>query len=330
MLSFQFPKLVFFLPETGVYLNQWEILDIGLDADYIAKTETAFELIGRPEVLPLYRPRLKFSHKGNYGHSVIIGGSYGKIGAVQLASNACLTVGSGLVTAFVPKCGYDALQTAVPELMVLTGSREKYISDIEIPFEATVVGVGMGMGMDDDTVSAYASFLKSSDAPMVIDADGLNILSQNPEMLNDVPKMSVLTPHPKELARLMGYWNSDFEKLEKAMAFSAKYDVVLVLKEAHTITVYKDKGYVNTTGNPGMATAGSGDVLTGMITGLIAQGYESLEAAMFGVYLHGLAGDLAVSVKGYEAMKASDIVEHIGNAYKELFRQPEVEQKDNA
>ena len=330
VLSFQFPKLVFFLPETGVYLNQWEILDIGLDADYIAKTETAFELIGRPEVLPLYRPRLKFSHKGNYGHSVIIGGSYGKIGAVQLASNACLTVGSGLVTAFVPKCGYDALQTAVPELMVLTGSREKYISDIEIPFEATVIGVGMGMGMDDDTVSAYASFLKSSDAPMVIDADGLNILSQNPEMLNDVPKMSVLTPHPKELARLMGYWNSDFEKLEKAMAFSAKYDVVLVLKEAHTITVYKDKGYVNTTGNPGMATAGSGDVLTGMITGLIAQGYKSLEAAMFGVYLHGLAGDLAVSVKGYEAMKASDLVEHIGNAYKELFRQPEVEQKDNA
>ena len=330
VLSYQFPKLVFFLPETGVYLNQWEILDIGLDADYIAKTETAFELIGRPEVLPLYRPRLKFSHKGNYGHSVIIGGSYGKIGAVQLASNACLSVGSGLVTAFVPKCGYDSLQTAVPELMVLTGSREKYISDIEIPFEATVIGVGMGMGMDDDTVSAYASFLKSSDAPMVIDADGLNILSQNPEMLNDVPKMSVLTPHPKELARLMGYWNSDFEKLEKAMAFSAKYDVVLVLKEAHTITVYKDRGYVNTTGNPGMATAGSGDVLTGMITGLIAQGYESLEAAMFGVYLHGLAGDLAVSVKGYEAMKASDIVEHIGNAYKELFRQPEVEQKDNA
>ncbi|WP_127139818.1 NAD(P)H-hydrate dehydratase [Flagellimonas marinaquae] len=330
VLSFQFPKLVFFLPETGVYLNQWEILDIGLDPEYIAKTETAFELIGRPEVLPLYRPRLKFSHKGNYGHSVMIGGSYGKIGAVQLASNACLSVGSGLVTAFVPKCGYDSLQTAVPELMVLTGSRDKYISDIDIPFEASVIGVGMGMGMDDDTVSAFGTFLKGSDVPMVIDADGLNILSQNPDMLNDVPKMSVLTPHPKELARLMGYWNSDFEKLEKAMAFSAKYDVVLVLKGAHTITVYKDKGYVNTTGNPGMATAGSGDVLTGMITGLMAQGYEPLEAAMFGVYLHGLAGDLAVSVRGYEAMKASHLVEYIGNAYTELLRQPEMEQRDNA
>src|SRR6056297_440797 len=329
VLSFQVPKLVFFLPETGVYLNQWEILDIGLDQEFIAKTETNFELIGRPEILPLYRPRLKFSHKGTYGHSVIVGGSYGKIGAVQLSSDACLRVGSGLVTAVVPKCGYDSLQTAVPEVMVLTGSREKNITEIDIPFEPTVVGIGMGMGLDDDTVSAFGSFLKKCTKPMVIDADGLNILSQNPEMLNDVPELSILTPHPKELERLIGHWDSDFDKLEKAKIFASKYDIVLVIKGAHTITIFNNKGYVNTTGNPGMATAGSGDVLTGMITGLLSQGYRSVEAAIFGVYLHGLAGDLGVSSKGYEALKASGLVENIGSAYSELFRQPEMEQKDN-
>ena len=329
VLSFQVPKLVFFLPETGVYLNQWEILDIGLDQDFLNKTETDFELIGRPEIVPMYRPRLKFSHKGTYGHSVIIGGSYGKIGAVQLATNACLSVGSGLVTAFVPKCGYDSLQTAVPEVMVLTGSREKNITEIDIPFEPTVVGIGMGMGLDDDTVSAFGSFLKKCTKPMVIDADGLNILSQNPEMLNDVPELSILTPHPKELERLVGHWDSDFDKLQKAKVFASKYNIVLVIKGAHTITIFNNKGYVNTTGNPGMATAGSGDVLTGMITGLLSQGYRSVEAAIFGVFLHGLAGDLEVSSKGYEALKASGLVENIGSAYSELFRQPEMEQKDN-
>lgn len=330
VLSFQVPKLVFFLPETGVYVNQWELLDIGLDQEYLSHTEADFELIGRPEVLPMYRPRLKFSHKGSYGHSVIIGGSYGKIGAVQLATNACLSVGSGLVTAFVPKCGYNSLQTAIPELMVVTDPREKSISDIEIPFQPTVVGIGVGIGQDDDTVAAFGAFLKKMDSPVVIDADGLNMLSQNPEMLKDVPELSVLTPHPKELERLIGHWSSDFEKLEKAKAFAAQYNLVMVIKGAHTITLYKGKGYVNTTGNPGMATAGSGDVLTGVLTGLIAQGYSSVEAAIFGVYLHGLAGDLGVSSKGYEALRASTVVDHLGDAFAELFRQPETEQRDSA
>lgn len=328
VLSFQLPKLVFFLPETGVYLNQWEVLDIGLNQDFIATTEADFELIGRPEVLPMYRPRLKFSHKGTYGHSVIVGGSYGKIGAVQLASSACLSVGSGLVSAFVPKCGYDSLQTAVPEVMVLTGSRDKNISRIEIPFEPSVVGIGVGIGQDDDTIDAFSSFLKKIKSPMVIDADGLNILSQNPEMLKDVPQLSVLTPHPKELERLIGHWDSDFEKLEKAKAFALQHNLVIVIKGAHTITIYNGKGYVSTTGNPGMATAGSGDVLTGMITGLMAQGYPPIEAAIFGVYLHGLAGDVGASKKGYEALKASILVDSIGDAYADLLRQPEMEQNE--
>ncbi|MCR9227547.1 MAG: NAD(P)H-hydrate dehydratase [Flavobacteriaceae bacterium] len=328
VLSFQLPKLVFFLPDTGIYVNQWEVLDIGLDPEFISNADSDFELIGRPEVLPMYRPRLKFSHKGSYGHAVIVGGSYGKIGAVQLASNACLSIGSGLVTAFIPKCGYDSLQTAVPEVMVLTGSREKNISRIEIPFEPSVLAIGVGIGQDDDTVAAFALFLKKNKSPMVIDADGLNILSQNPELLKDVPQLSVLTPHPKELERLIGDWGSDFEKLEKAKVFALQHNFVIVIKGAHTITIYNGKGYVNTTGNPGMATAGSGDVLTGMITGLMAQGYPPVEAAIFGVYLHGLAGDLGASKKGYEALKASILVDSIGDAYADLLRQPEMEQKE--
>lgn len=330
VLSFQSPKLVFFLPETGVYVNQWELLDIGLDSEYLDSTDTDFELIGRPEVLPIYRSRLKFSHKGHYGHAAIIGGSHGKIGAVQLASNSCLAVGAGLVTAFVPSCGYDVLQTTVPEVMVLTDRHAKILSDIKLPFEPTTIGFGMGVGKDSITVEAFALFLKSVEIPIVIDADGLNMLSEHPDLIKDIPRSSVLTPHPKELERLIGTWKDDFEKLEKTFAFSKEHNVVVVIKGAHTICVHGNKGYVNTTGNPGMATAGSGDVLTGMITGLISQGYSTVDAAVFGVYLHGLAGDIAASKMGYEALRATALVDNIGNAYLELLRPPEPEQHDTA
>ena len=329
VLSFQAPKLVFFLPQTGIFLNQWELLDIGLDQEYLYKTETKFEFIGKPEVLPLYIPRLKFSHKGSYGHAVIVGGSYGKIGAVNLASNACLKVGSGLVTAFVPECGYIPLQTSIPELMVLTDDKDDYISTLSIPAKTSVVGIGVGMGTYKDTITAFSSFLDENDKlPMVIDADGINMLSSNPELLSKIPRQTVLTPHPKELERLLGKWKDDFDKLKKAKAFSQKYDCILVLKGAHTITIYDNRGYINSTGNPGMATAGSGDVLTGMITGLISQNYPPLYAAIFGVYLHGLAGDISSAENGYEAVTAATLIQNIGNAYKELFKRPSLENEE--
>ncbi len=323
VLSFQVPKLVFFLPETGIYQNQWEILDIGLDPEYLDATATDYELIGKNEVLPMYKQRTKFSHKGTYGHAVIIGGGYGKIGAVQLASNACLSTGCGLVSAFVPECGYHSLQTAVPEIMVLTDEDDENISAIDLSFTPTVIGVGMGMGTKEITQKAFEFFLRKNTAPLVIDADGLNILAKQPSLLKYLPKNSVLTPHPKELERLIGEWSDDFDKLEKAKIFSTENDCIIVIKGAHSIIIHKDKGFVNTTGNPGMATAGSGDVLTGMITGLIAQGYTPLNAAIFGVYLHGLAGDIGVSSKGYESLKASGIIENIGKAYIEILKSPE-------
>ena len=315
VLSFQVPKIVFFLPQTAIYSDKWEIMDIGLDKEYIRQTETVFQLIDKNEVQPLYIAREKFSHKGTYGHSLIIGGSYGKIGAVSLASKSCLHSGSGLVTSFVPGCGYIPLQTALPELMVITDIDEKNITKIQYDIVPNVIGIGIGMGKEEVTVKAFSEFLKNNKTPLVLDADALNILAKNKQLLKNLPKASILTPHPKELERLIGVWKDDFDKLDKAIEFSKKYDCILVIKGAHTITIYKGKGYINTTGNSAMATAGSGDVLTGIITALIAQGYTLLNAAIFGVYLHGKSGDIAVEKRGYESLTASRLIDCIGKAY---------------
>ncbi|WP_299528815.1 NAD(P)H-hydrate dehydratase [Ulvibacterium sp.] len=323
VLSFQAPKLIFFLPGTGVFVDNWEVLDIGLDSNFMVSTETAYELIGKKEVLPLYIPREKFAHKGSYGHSLIIGGSYGKIGAITLASKACLKAGSGLVSTYLPHCGYIPLQTFLPENMVITDKGEKYIEHIDFEIEPNAIGIGVGLGTSKKTVKAFSDFLSKNTRPLVIDADGLNILSKNRELIEKIPPQTVLTPHPKELERLIGNWKDDFDKLAKAKTFSKEYDCILVIKGAHTITIYKDKGYINTTGNPGMATAGSGDALTGILTGLVAQGYTPLSATILGIYLHGRAGDIAIEKMGYQALTASDITAHIGKAYLDLFITPE-------
>lgn len=319
VLSFQFPKLVFFLPASGQFCKHWFVLDIGLDAAFLKTLPIGYELIQQKKIKSLIKPRTKFTHKGTYGHTMIIGGSFGKIGAVQLAAKACLRAGSGLVSAYVPGCGYIPLQSALPEVMVVTDNDQEQLSHIKIGFKPTVVAFGIGTGTSDTTIKAFELFLKENSAPLVIDADGLNILSIKKSLLGNLPPKTVLTPHPKELERLLGAWKNDFEKLEKVKEFSAAYDVIVVIKGAHSITVYKDQGYVNDSGNPGMATAGSGDALTGIISGLIAQGYQPLEAAIMGVYLHGRAGDMAIQGSSMEALIASDIIDCFGMAFGELF-----------
>ena len=322
-LSFQTPKLIFFLPDTAKYTVQWEVLDIGIDAEYLHTTLTDYELIGKMEMLPVYQPRQKFSNKGSYGHALIVGGSYGKIGAVTLASRAALAAGVGLVTAYVPKCGYTPLQASFPEAMVLTDANEEILTNIEFSIQPNVIAFGVGVGTEEKTITAFENFLKNNTTPLVVDADGINILAKKKELLKLLPEQTVLTPHPKELERLIGKWDGDFDKLEKTKALSKKYNLVIVIKGANTITVYQDKGYVNTTGNPGLATAGTGDVLTGIITGLIAQGYEPLVAALFAIYLHGKSADIAVEDLGYQSLIASHVIETLGEAYIDLFKQPE-------
>lgn len=322
-LSFASPKLVFFLPDTAKYTIQWEVLDIGLDQDFLYSTRTEADLIGKHEVLPMYKPREKFTHKGHMGHSLIIGGSYGKIGAVNLTSRAALSAGSGLVTAFVPKCGYIPLQTAFPEAMVITDPDKNNITKIDFKIKPNAIAFGIGLGTKTKTVSAVTNFLKNNKTPLVVDADAINILAKNKKLLKLLPYQTVLTPHPKELERLIGAWENDFEKIKKVKAFSKTFGFVVVIKGANTMTVFEDKLYINTTGNPGLATAGSGDVLTGIITGLIAQGYQMIAATLFGVYLHGKAADIAVDKYGYQSLIASHIIAHLGDAYIDLFKEPE-------
>lgn len=328
-LSFAAPKLVFFLPETAKYTVQWNILDVGIPLEYLNTLPSEAELITKTEILQLYKHRGRFSHKGDFGHSLIIGGSYGKIGAALLASRSALSAGSGLVTAYVPKCGYQILQSAFPEAMVITDANETTISDIDFDFEPTVIGFGVGIGLDKITIDAFRAFLKINKTPLVIDADGINILSKHKTLLKLLPKNTVLTPHLGELKRLIGNWTDDFDKLNKAKEFTKKYQLILIVKGAHTITIHDDRLYVNSTGNQGLATAGTGDVLTGIITGLIAQGYDALMASIFGVYLHGKSADIAIQDHGYQSLIASHVIEYLGDAYIDLFKQPEQETIEN-
>ncbi len=327
-ISFQSPKLVFFLPETAKYTIQWEVIDIGIDRAYLMETETEVELISKHEMLPVYKPRQKFAHKGDFGHGLIIGGSYGKIGAITLATKATLSAGAGLVTAYIPKCGYNVLQTAFPEAMVITDPSETLITAIDYNIKPTVIGIGPGLGEEDATVKAFEAFLKKNKQPLVVDADAINIISNHQKLLKFIPENSVFTPHPKELERLIGAWKDDFDKLEKTKKFSLKHKVIVVIKGAHSITVYGQKMYINTTGNPGMATAGSGDVLTGIIVGLMAQNYSSIEATLFGVYLHGRSADISLEDYGYQSLLSSHIIETIGEAYIDLFKVPEQPEED--
>ena len=242
------------------------------------------------------------------------------MGAVLLSAEACLKAGSGLVTAYIPNFAMPIMQTALPEVMVLTDRHTgKCLEEISFELDPDVIGIGMGLGTEDITVEAFKSFLKRNKKPLVIDADALNILSKNKDFLDLIPARSVLTPHPKELERLIGKWKDDFDKMDMAIAFAKKNELILIIKGAHTMTIGDGHVYINNTGNPGMATGGTGDVLTGLITGLIAQKYDALDAAILGVYLHGRAGDLAVVDTGYEAMISDDVVNYLGKAFQEVY-----------
>jgi hydroxyethylthiazole kinase-like uncharacterized protein yjeF len=331
VLSFQSPKLAFFLPETGKFINMWDVIDIGLDPEHMATTQTDTELITKQEILMMYRGRSKFVHKGMFGHSLIIGGSYGKMGAVMLAAKAAMRAGSGKVTAYVPQIGVPLIQAAIPEVMVETDNfNGKVFEEIDFQTEANAIAIGPGMGTDEKTVAAMDAFLKSQKTPIVIDADAINILAKRPKLLEQVPPLSIFTPHLGELERLIGKWDDDFDKLEKTAKFAKNYDVIVVIKGAHTITVYDSKLYINTTGNPGLATAGSGDVLTGVITGHLAQGYHPMEASIMGVYFHGLAADIAVNQYSIEGLMAGDVTEFLGRAVMDLFAKPEQPQTEEA
>lgn len=317
-LTLQLPKLALLLPENQQYVSEFVITPIGLDQSFIESQLTDYLFIDEQFASSLYLPRTKYAHKGHFGHALLAVGSFGKIGAAVLATKGCLRSGVGLITVFVPKIGYQILQARIPEAMVQTSSETNILSDT-VNTEGFTVGVGPGIGMHATTARFLQNLLRDTSNPMVIDADAINILAENKAWIRSIPDNSILTPHPKELERLIGPWKNDFDKLDRVKLFCKNNDLYVVIKGAHTAIVDPTNTvYFNSTGNPGMATAGSGDVLTGVITGLLTQGYSSLNAAILGVYLHGLAGDLAVKDKGQDAMIASDIINNLGTAFQQI------------
>ncbi len=318
-LSFQFPKLAFMMPENDPFVGEWHMLDIGLHHEYINSVTTNNFFSIKEDVAPIIKKRRKFSHKGTFGHALLIAGSYGKMGAAVLAAEACLRSGVGLLHVHIPKVGYQIMQTALPEAMISLDRYDNYFSEVPGLELYDAVGIGPGLGTENQSQMALKLLIQEFTAPMVFDADALNILSENPTWLAFLPAGSILTPHPKEFERLAGKWDNDFEKLEKQRDFAKRHNLYVVLKGAHTSIATPDgKCYFNSTGNPGMATAGSGDVLTGIITGLLSQGYTPGQATVMGVYLHGLSGDIAAKKLGQEAMIAGDMVKLLGKACKNL------------
>lgn len=316
-LTFQFPKISFFFAEDSEYVGEFIILPIGLSQLAIEKIESNYHFVDIDDVKTIYKHRGKFSHKGDFGHCLIIAGSKGMIGAAVLASKSCIKTGAGLVSTHVPKIGYSILQQSVPEVMVDEDIDENYFTDISSILKYSAIAIGPGLGKSSKTVEGLSELLDKVDKPLVIDADGLNIIAENPELFRKLPQGTIITPHPGEFDRLFGKSEFGYDRLIKAVEASAKCGIVIVLKGAYTQVICPNgQVYFNSTGNAGMATAGSGDVLTGMVGSLLAQGYNSSSAAIFAVYLHGHAGDIAASKVGVDALIASDIIDNIGNAYK--------------
>ncbi len=314
-VTFQLPKLAFVLPRNGRYVGNWHTVDIRLYKRYIDLAPTPYYFTQPQEARLLLHKRDRYAHKGTFGHALLLVGSHGKMGAAVLAARACLRSGVGLLTVQVPRCGYTILQTAVPEAMcrpdghqnVLTGS-----SEVEgpAPSDYSTVGIGSGIGKAPETLAMLKKLLPTLKKPMVVDADALNLLSENRELLEQLPKNSILTPHPKEFERLTKTWDNDYQKLDMLREFTRKYDVVVVLKGAYSaIATPGGDVHFNSTGNPGLSTGGTGDVLTGILTALLAQGYDPIEAAVLGVFAHGLAGDRVAEERGPIGMIASDVID---------------------
>ncbi len=314
-LSFQFYKRSFLHKECGQLAGEVNILDIGLDKSFIQATHSQYKLNSKEYNQSIYKPRLPFAHKGVYGHALIVGGSFGKMGAIALSTKAALRAGAGLVTSLIPRCGYEMVQTYVPEAMCLVNG-ENDIESIENWEQYSAIGIGPGMGTGYATSQALLNFIDHCKKPIVLDADALNILSQHKDIMPHLPKDSILTPHPKEFARMFGENTNSMIQVDNARIQAMRYNINIVLKSHHT-TVITSEGecWYNITGNPGMATGGSGDVLLGFITGLLAQGYSPTQAATLGVYLHGLAGDIGAKNLSEESLLAGDIIDYLGKAF---------------
>jgi hydroxyethylthiazole kinase-like uncharacterized protein yjeF len=312
-VSFQLPKLAFMMPHNEPFVGNWHLVDIGLSDVGLKNTGTPYSFTDAKTATRLIRARQKFSHKGTFGHALLLAGSYGKMGAAQLSGGACLRSGVGLLTCHVARCGYTIMQIALPEAMVSVDIHENMLTTLPELGAYTAIGVGPGLGKEPQTLKALHELLDQAKVPMIWDADALNLLSENPDLLRKLPKGTLITPHPKEFERLAGKSSDDYDRLERARHFALAHQLIVCLKGAQTAVIFPDGSvHFNATGNAGMATGGSGDVLTGILTSLLAQMYSPQDAARLGVYQHGVAGDRAAQLRSKVSMIASDIVENLG------------------
>ena len=317
-ITFQMPKLAFLLPENAPFVGYWQAVDIGLNKDFIRQSPTDYYFVDEEFIKPIFLRREKFGHKGTYGHALMIVGSYGMAGAAILSTRAALRAGVGLLDIYVPEKLYEILQTSVPEAMVKTepSPHPDYFSVAFDTAKYQAVGIGCGLGKAADTARAFGEFLEAQTSPIVIDADALNILASERNFLSLIPPRSILTPHPGEFKRLFGNSENNFKRLTLQKEKAQSLNVYILLKGAHSaLATPEGEVFFNSTGNPGMATAGSGDVLTGIITGLMAQSYTPFQSALLGMYVHGEAGNLASQRKGQTGLTAQDIIETIPEVF---------------
>lgn len=310
--TIQFPPLASMFAENYKYFGNLKIVDIMLSEKAIVETESDFHITEEKFWSNNQKKRGRFEHKGDFGHALLIVGSYGKAGAAVLAAKACMRSGVGLLTVHVPEKLTDIMQISIPEAMLSIDSNTIEFSSI-VDFEKfNVAGIGPGLGTNEPTKKAVIQFVTEFNKPLLIDADALNILAETNNFKSILKPGTILTPHPKEFERLFGKFENSYHRILFMQKFSVETGVIIVLKGGITAISLPDGNiYFNTRGNPGMATGGSGDVLSGIITGLLAQNYKPEKAAIVGVFIHSAAGDYAAKIKGENSLIASDIIDDL-------------------
>ena len=305
--------LACYFEENQHFLGTWSVLPINKKEENQLIPFTTLD-----DIIDAFKPRRRFSHKGNYGHGLLIGGSIGMAGAATLSAQAALKSGIGLLTIHAPLCNRAIHQTSVPEAMIDCDTNEICFSQLLDTTNYQSVAIGPGLGLSEESSHAFQHLLIQNEeinTPLIIDADGLNILA-NYNQLQKRIKGAILTPHPIELERLVGKCNNSYIRLKRAIEFAQKTESYIILKGAYSFLIYPDGSYnLNPTGNSGMATGGSGDVLTGILLALQAQGYNQKDSLKIGAYIHGKAGDLASKEIGETSVTATDIIKKLPEAW---------------
>ncbi|MBA3682983.1 MAG: NAD(P)H-hydrate dehydratase [Bacteroidetes bacterium] len=318
-LTFQFPKLAFLFAENKNYVPEFEVLDIGLSPQAMNAQFTNFYYLTKRDVVSFLKPRNKFSHKGDFGHALLLAGSKGKSGAALISAKACLRSGAGLLTVHSNKSTTDALLQYLPEAMSVEDTNEEFISEIDKPENYDAIGFGPGVGTQEETQIVLKKLLQYYTGKLIIDADGLNILSENKTWMEFLPAETILTPHPKEFERLAGKHDNDFEKIKTLKHLSLKHNCIFLLKGAHSTVAFPDGSvFFNSSGNAGLAKGGSGDALTGIILGLLSRGYSAPKATLMGMFIHGYSADLSIKKKSIESILISDVIDQLPKAFKKL------------